>query len=252
MARPSSTSKRLAMICLVVAVAAIAVILRRGEPPDHPVTAPPAARAVAARDHTPAPRLALPDGEPGKLSELPVAMPDQIIEQILKDNKRLGLFMNLHKAVLPGAQTREEYHKVLSDLAMMSAMADDLMDPGSGHPESAEYYRRLMEVDYFDAALSWKDNPQRQRALDLVRDIIAKDNFLGDQDVSRRQVLGGSKMELYRMLYEHDAPRVAELVAQARGTRMEPLITWMGEEERRLRNREEEIRKQDAERARSN
>jgi len=153
---------------------------------------------------------------------------------------------------VPDEQTRHEYHKLLSDPAMMTAMAEDLMDPGSGHPQSTEYYRRLMLVDYFEAGLSWKDNPQRQKLVELTQDIITKDNFRGDQDTERRQVLGGVKMELYRLLYAQDAQKAGELVAQAKGTRMEPLVNWMAEEELRRRTREAEILKEADEQMRSN
>jgi hypothetical protein len=123
-------------------------------------------------------------------------------------------------------------------------MAEALMEPGGGKVDLKEPYRRLMQIDYFEAALAWKDNPQRERVLQLTRDIITKDNFSGDQDRARRQMLGGTRMELYRLLYEQDARRAQELVAQAKGTRMEPLVTWMAEEELRRRTREAEIQKE--------
>jgi len=88
------------------------------------------------------------------------------MQKIIKKDKKLGLFMSYYKAVVPDEQTRDEYHKLLSDPAMMTAMAEDLMNPGSGHPEPEEYFHRLMQVDYFEAALTWKDNPQRQKALE--------------------------------------------------------------------------------------
>jgi hypothetical protein len=179
-------------------------------------------------------------------------MPDDVIAQILKKDKKLGLFMDYYKTVLPDEQKRDEYRKLLSDPVMMTAMAKDLLDPGSGHPKPEEYYRRLMLVDYFEAALTWKDNPQRQKLFELTRDIIAKDTFGGDQDSSRRQVLGGSKMELYHLLYEQDAQKAGELVAQGKGTRMEPLLNWMAEEDLRRRVQEQELQKKIDEQARSN
>lgn len=179
-------------------------------------------------------------------------MPDEIIERILKKDKKLGLFVDYYRTVLPDEQIRDEYRKLLSDPAMMIAMAEDLMNPGSGHPEPEEYFHRLMQVDYFEAALTWKDNPQRQKALELTRDIIGKDNFQGDQDSSRRQVLGGSKMELYRLLYDQDAQKAGGLVAQAKGTRMEPLVNWMAEEELRRRALEKETLEEHEKQARNN
>jgi hypothetical protein len=160
--------------------------------------------------------------------------------------------MGYYKTVLPDKQRRDEYRKLLSDPAMMTAMANDLMDPGTGHPPPEEYYRRLMLVDYFKEALSWKDNPQRQKVLALTGDIIVKDNFGGDQDSARRQVLGGIKMELYRFLYTQDTQKAGELVAQAKGTRMEPLVNWMVQEDLRRSVREKEIMKEADDLARSN
>lgn len=253
MKTPSSPPRRLVMGGIVVALAVVVAVFwfkRAAESPQRPAGEQAVARTIEAQVRKPAPSPSLP--KPPSSFELPVAMPDQIIEQIQKEDEKLGLFMDYYRMVLPNEKTRDEYHKLLSDPAMMTAMAEDLMDPGSGHPEQKEYYRRLMQVDYFQAALAWKDNPQRQKALELTRDIIAKDNFQGGQDSSRRQVLGGSKMELYRLLYEQDAQKAKELVAQAKGTRMEPLVNWMSEEELRLRAREEEIKKEVKEQAGKN
>lgn len=242
MEKASSTPKRLVVGGIVVGLVVVALFMfmREAKTPERPAGEQTVARTTEAQVAMPGPNPSLPP----KSFELPVAMPDQIIEQILKEDEKLGLFMDYRKMVLPNEKTRDEYRKLLSDPDMMTAMAEDLMDPGSGHPESKEYYRRLMQIDYFEAALAWKDNPQRQKVLSLTRDIILKDNFQGDQDSSRRQVLGGSKMELYRLLYEQDAQKAKDLVAQVKGTRMEPLVSWMSEEELRRRAREEEIIKE--------
>lgn len=130
------------------------------------------------------------------------------------------------------------------DVLPEAAPSPTLMAPGSGKVDLKEPYRRLMQIDYFEAALAWRANPQREQVLQLTRDIIIKDNFSGDQDSARRQMLGGAKMELYRLLYEQDARRAEDIVAQAKGTRMESLITWMAEEELRRRTRETEIQKE--------
>jgi len=253
MQKLSLTSKRLVMGGFVLAIAVVvALVLREAGSPDRPGGGQTVASTTGAQVRKPAPSLSLPGKQPPNTVEPPAVMDDEVLEAIIKKDKKLGLFMGYYKAVLPDEQTRDEYHKLLSDPAMMAAMAKDLMDPGSGHPESTEYYRRLMLVDYFDAALTWKDNPQRQKLLELTRDIITKDNFGGDQDSARRQVLGGTKMELYHLLYAQDAQKAGEMVAQAKGTRMEPLVNWMAEEELRRRTREQEILKEGDELARSN
>ena len=148
------------------------------------------------------------------------------------------------QTVLLDKARREEYRKLLSSTEIMTAMAEDLMNPGSGHVDTEEYYHRLMLVDYFEAALGWKDNPQRDKLLEVTKGIIVKDNFETTQDNARRQLLGGTKMELYRLMYKADPERAKAMVAQTSGTRMEPLVSWMAAEEIRRRTREEEIRKE--------
>ena len=253
MEKLSLTSKRLVMGGFVLAIAvAVALVLREAGSPERSGGGQTVASTAGAQVRKPAPSISLPGKRLPDAVERPVMDDDVVLESIIKKDKKLGLFMRYYKAVVPDEQTRHEYHKLLSDPAMMTAMAEDLMDPGSGHPQSTEYYRRLMLVDYFEAGLSWKDNPQRQKLVELTQDIITKDNFRGDQDTERRQVLGGVKMELYRLLYAQDAQKAGELVAQAKGTRMEPLVNWMAEEELRRRTREAEILKEADEQMRSN
>lgn len=180
----------------------------------------------------------------GSLSppQRPTMMPTELIEQVLTEDKKLGNFMYYHKHVLLDERGRNEYRKLLSDPDLMKAMAKDLMDPGKGEVEPKEHYHRLMQIDYFDAALNWADNPQRQHLIELVGDIILKDNFSSGQDLDRRQMLAGGKMELYRLMYEADVSKALDIVAQAKGTRMERLTNWMAEENLRRRAKEEQIR----------
>lgn len=239
MKRPSSTSMRLMMGSIVAGLAAVIVMLivsqsGRPESPAAQVAAPTA----TTQDPTPAPTIP-PETRLGNV-EVP-EMPDDVIERILKEDKTLGVFMEHYRTVLPDAKKREAYHKLLSDPATMNAMAEALMNPGDGHPKPEEYYRRLMQIDYFEAGLSWKDNPQREKLLQVTRDIIARDNFQSGQDTARREILGGTKMELYHLLYEQDAQKAGELVAQAKGTRLEPLVNWMAQEELRRRAEEKDL-----------
>lgn len=246
MEKLSLTSKRLLMLGVVVGLAIVVALVLRER--DTGTAASPAreqtvASAAATGGHRPIPGISLPGGPSVDDDDLRT-MDDEVLESIIKKDKKLEQFMRYYKAVVPDEQTRREFHKMLSDPATMKAMAEDLMDPGDGHPQSTEYYRRLMLVDYFDAALAWKDNPQRQHVMELMQDVITKDNYRGDQDNERRQVLGGTKFELYRLLYAQDPQKAGELLAQAKGTRMEPLVDWMAKEEIHRRTREAEILKE--------
>lgn len=250
MKRPSSTSMRLVIGSILVGIAAVVVlVMNQSGRPESPAsqTVSPAATTRGARS---APTIPLRDTQLGNV-EVP-EIPEDILERIVKEDKKLGLFMDHYRTVLPSEEKRAEFHKLLSDPAMMNAMAEELMNPGDGHPKQEEYYRRLMQIDYFEAALSWKENPQREKLVALTRDIIAKDNFQAGQDTARREILGGSKMELYTLLYNHDVQKAGELVAQAKGTRMEPLVNWMAQEDLRRRAEEQELQKKVDDLARSN
>jgi hypothetical protein len=234
------------MAGVVVGLAiAVALVLRQRDTGTAASPAPEQtiASAPATPGHKLTPRISLPGGPSFDDDDMPT-MDDEVLESIIKKDKKLEQFMRYYKAVVPDEQTRREFHKMLSDPATMKAMAEDLMDPGDGHPQSTEYYRRLMLVDYFDAAVGWKDNPQRQHVMEVMQDVITKDNFRGDQDGDRRQMLGGTKFELYRLLYAQDPQKAGELLAQAKGTRMEPMVTWMAQEEIHRRTREAEILKE--------
>ncbi|MCY1043789.1 hypothetical protein OV208_20890 [Corallococcus sp. bb12-1] len=219
-----------------------------------PATAPPVAQAdvkaptapvaptaaLAPSVKTPPSLAAAPAPVPGL--ERPPLMPKELIAQVLEDNKPLGLFMHYHKHVLLDAQGRDEYRKLLSGPEMMKTMADGLKDPGRGEVEPREQYERLMEVDYFKAALAWKDNPQREQLLAHAEDVILQQNIFGGQDTERRYMLAGGKMEMYRLLAEQDMQRALALGERARGTHMEQLTAWMATEEQRRRTQEEQIR----------
>ena len=242
MINSSSTPRRLVLGGIVAAIlVAGLVLLNTSTAPDHPGNSGDAQTAKA--DPKLAPGASHATAAQPQPPQLP-PMPDEIMARILKKDKKLGAFMDYHKTVLLDKARREEYRKLLSSTEMMTAMAEDLMNPGSGHADLEEYYRRLMEVDYFEASLGWKDNPQRDKVLAVTADIIAKDNFESGQDSARRQLLGGTKMELYRLLYKQDPEKAMAMVAQASGTRMESLVSWMAGEEVRRRTREEEIRKE--------
>lgn len=242
----TSIVKRLALGTVIVGLVVVIVMSLRGG--DHPgATAPqaaPAAPAAAVAKSQPAAPSSPPGGYQAPKFELPPLMPEEVTAEILKKDKRLGLFMDYHQTVLLSEPRRDEYRKLLSDIDMMKAMAEGLSDPGSGRVVPEEYYRRLMQIDYFQAALDWKDNPQRDKVLEITASVIGKDNFAPDQDTARRQMLGGTKMELYRIMALEDPVKAQDMVAQAKGTRMEKMISWMAEEDARRTRREAEIEKE--------
>jgi hypothetical protein len=237
------------VLCVIAVVGAL--LLRSGGDPEaqgsetvaksSPAAAQPTQETSSGASKVQAPAATLPTAvQPAP--DLPAMMPGEIIDQVLKEDKKLGNFMYYHKHVLLDEPRRDEYRKLLSDPELMKAMAKDLMAPGQGEVEPKEHYHRLMQVDYFEAALNWQDNPQRQQVIELVGNVILEDNFSTGQDINRKQMLAGGKMELYRLMYEADVSKALDLVAQAKGTPMESLTNWMAEENLRRRAQEEQIR----------
>ena len=240
----SSTPKRLvlggAVVGLVIAVALFMGTRGSGSSSEKPATARPAAPTAepqAAKSSTPS--------DPNLTPMIrPPMSPDEIIAEVLKKDEKLAQFRAYHNVVLLDGPRRDEYRKLLSDPDMMQAMAEGLMSAGSGPAEAEEQYHRLMQIDYFEAALTWKDNPKRAEVLATTAKVISHDNFSNDQPGDRRQMLAGGKMELYRVMYDQDEKKTNEMVASAKGTRMEQLVSWMSEENLRRLGREEEIRKE--------
>lgn len=244
MEKHSSTPTRLVLGALAAGLAvAVALWMMRGgeEPAPAPKAAVAAATsqgaATAAKDTTPS--------DPNLTPMIrPPATPEELVAEVLKKDEKLAKFMDYHKTVLLDGPRRDEYRKLLSDPDMMNAMAEGLMQPGSGPAEPEEQYHRLMQIDYFEAALNWKDNPRRDEVIALTGKIVSHDNFSNDQPSDRRQMLAGGKMELYRLMYDQDDKKTNEMVASAKGTRMEQLVSWMSQENLRRRTREEEIRQE--------
>jgi hypothetical protein len=243
MEKRSAATRQLALGGVVVGILVAVTLFMKGRE-DGPVRE--SSREASSGEANPssvastAPSIEPPQAAP----EPSPAMPEEVFAQILKKDKKLATFMDFKKTVLLDTARRDEYRRLLSSVDMMNAMAEELMKPGSGHVEPEEYYRRLMQIDYFEAALDWKDNPQRDKVLAVTGEIIGKDNFVAGLDSARRQTLGGNKMELYRLMYAQDPQKAEALVQQAKGTRMEPMVSWMVAEEVRRHTREQEIQKE--------
>jgi hypothetical protein len=244
MEKLSSAPRRLVLGGLVLgAVIAAALVLQLSREDAAPAQAPKTAKAAEPAKPAAAPSAATPSDTTDPLAP-PVLMPDEIMALILKKDEKLGRFMDLHKRVLLDGPNRDEYRKMLADTELMNAFAETLMDPGKGTAEPEEQYHRLMLHDYFEAAMTWGDNPHRADAVATTGKIVSHDNFSSEQPKDRREMLAGGKMELFRMMYESDPAKADALVAQAKGTRMEALTTWMSEENQRRIKKEEDIRKE--------
>jgi hypothetical protein len=159
---------------------------------------------------------------------------EQLKKSIHKEDERLALFSYYHERVLPDSVSRERFHELLSDSGMLAHVQRGLLFPGEKRETLRGNIKRLMQIDYLRDALSWKENPRREQILSAVKDMILEDNFLPEYGEDMRVSLAANKMELYELLYAQDPKRAEALVTEARGSRLEALMTHLAERNQRL------------------
>jgi hypothetical protein len=238
-----------------LALAWLAWLLVKPEaPPDRAASAgraatpPEANRGIAARElqlpeHPLAalPEQAAPLATPGA-SQAPAVprgqMPRQILEQLQEEDPLMGTFQSYHQRALLSPQGLAQYQALLSEPENIAAVEQALLSAGTGEMTIKEHFHRLMQIDFLQAGLTWKQNPARDRLLETVRQIILYDNFTAGQEVERQYALAGAKMELYHLLAEHAPDQAQRVVEKARGTRLEKLVTFLAQRDERLRAKE--------------
>ena len=111
MEKLSLTPKRLVIGGIVVGLAVVVALFLRETTgsPGRPAGEQTVASTAGAKVRKPAPSISLPGRQSPDTGEPPVMDDDEVLESIVKKDKKLGLFMRYYKAVLPDEQTRDEY-----------------------------------------------------------------------------------------------------------------------------------------------
>lgn len=82
----------------------------------------------------------------------------------------------------------------------------------------ADLAARLSMIDFFEEALSWKDNPIRDEVLQSIERILDTDNLSGTEE-SRRMV-AGDKVELFAILTDQAPDSAKSFLRHSKDNRM--------------------------------
>jgi hypothetical protein len=166
---------------------------------------------------------------------------DLVKEKLLKQDVDLAKFDYFHKRVLKDSVLRGDYHKLLSDRAMLNRTKEQLLHPPGGTDGTEANVRRLMQIDQLREALSWKENPERDQVLAMVEEIILADAFHSGLQPDAKRSLAATKLELYEIFSENSPERALKLVEMAKGGRLEKMLAYFAEHNQRRLAKEHEI-----------
>jgi hypothetical protein len=147
------------------------------------------------------------------------------MNDILRRHAYLATLLDFKNRPLLDAVAREELERFLSSERVLGEARGALADPGASTYSLTESITREMNVDFFEMAMNWEQNPMRTKLMNVMEEIVVRDNFLEEQQEPVQQSLASSKIALFKLLYEADSRRAHGVVVQSRGTRMEALIS---------------------------
>jgi hypothetical protein len=198
-----------------------------------PASAPPPVRATSEQ----APFHLVPANVPGSEGEHGefTTSTDVLKQKIFKTEPKLAQLDFFREHVLLDANSREDYHALLSDKAMYTQVRQALLRPEEVEDTMENNVKRLLQIDYLREALHWKENPEREQLISTVEAIILEDSFSATMTEEVKRSVAASKMELFEILHGHEPERAQALVAAAKGTRLETLLGYIdGYNQRRL------------------
>lgn len=124
-------------------------------------------------------------------------------------------FLELHTRALRRENEEVAYEQFLQDEYLIAETKRFLMAPPIDIREDDESLRteRLYAIDYFEAALEWKENPSRSMILSAIGDVLVQDPLLVLRSEDLKKSLIGDRVELFQMLARlspNELPRVVQ------------------------------------------
>lgn len=253
-----TTKRTLTMIGLVTVVAALAVVAwrsaeRAGRADERPspratTTAQPTAATAEAGGAERPPltmaqlfaegraKISEPSSERGDVATTAPPSPsdapdtptatalDRELEATLAADPVLRRFYNLRKKALRSKLEQAEYQALLADEALLEEAKAELADGYSADElDQSEELRRLLRLQYLNAALAWTDNPARTKALSAIEALLLAEIPAGVPKTVRGSLMG-DKFDLYQHLMLADPERAKALLALASGTGSEKVL----------------------------
>ena len=151
---------------------------------------------------------------------------DEIFEEVLSEDPMLRSFHLLREKVIRTAKEKSDYQSMLADKALLTESYNELSAAYiNKNLDQGEELRRLMRIQYLNAALDWRDNPSRSIALDAIRQLLlAQFSSSDDRSAVAYGSLLGDKFDLFQHLMLSDPQEAERLLAQAKGTSSEKIL----------------------------
>jgi hypothetical protein len=199
--------------------------VKHDELPTPPGTSPRAARlpglATVQAPAVPAAPLAERPGIAARSDEAPppVARAPSVDlaafrDVIARDRPWLVEVGNISRQALSSARDLEVMRDRLSDPVLIQE-AGSVLSRREEELNHIAQYERILTVDYLSTAVSWSDNPARDRVLQTLHDVLLNNDGLHG-DSALVQSRAGDRMELYQALFVADRA-VAEQLAKLAG-----------------------------------
>ncbi|WP_234065049.1 hypothetical protein [Myxococcus stipitatus] len=176
---------------------------------------------------TPGPQAGDVDAPPGAPPEY-FGSRDYIRKKVLAANKDLEDYKFFEAKVLRTPAETETFQAMLSSPERLDRAFTRLTSSGETAYSSEVELERMYQVDYLEQALRWKENPERERVLDLAEKVILADNLTPSLPIELRRSLAGDKLELFGVLQSVAPERALRTTERARGTRLERLLAFAG------------------------
>jgi hypothetical protein len=145
---------------------------------------------------------------------------------VLEKNADVAEHRRLDMKVLPTGEEREALQEMLADQALITAARDDLLASSESEYSKEAELRRMHRVKFFSNAIAWDDNPETVAVAEAVEAVIMADNIRDDHPLDLQRSLAGDKVELYWQLLHNDPEQAEKLAQKAKGTNLEPLLTY--------------------------
>lgn len=121
-------------------------------------------------------------------------------------------FQKVSEITLKSQKQREEYRELLQDAEIHEGVLNFLLNPVVEKSEDRFISKRIDAINFWNEALSWRDNPAKSEIAATIGHFITQVSFpVGASDLVKKAIVG-DQMEAYMILLERSPEAAQELV----------------------------------------
>jgi len=140
----------------------------------------------------------------------------------------------LGEKVLHSKKELQEYRRLLASTQLIQEGYQRLREiaPGEEVEEA-----RMQTIDFLNAALNWKQNPERERILKAIVTVLEQPISELEAPLDVKRSKAGDAMELYSILFTHDPTRARDIFDRAdeEQRRLYRFATQMANQKKKIR-----------------